>query len=300
MARSIDAAKLAELIKTTPNLIVLDVTIPERYEAGHLPGALNACVHEVAFADTVAGLTPDKGRPIAVYDTSGRSRAGTLAAGKLERDGYGEVYEFTAGVEGWLAAGFPLEPEGARPEEPPAFRDRQYLIDRQRSTITWIGRNLAGRHTGTMAIAEGDLTIARGRLAGGRIVIDMRSIADVDLQEADYRSLLIAHLLSEDFFEVSRYPSAEAQLKGWRAIPGATPGTANYMIEADLTIKGITHGVSFGACIEPQADCIKAQAALDIDRTRWNVTYGSGKLFERLGMHLVNDLVTLEFFLVAV
>jgi hypothetical protein len=30
------------------------------------------------------------------------------------------------------------------------------------------------------------------------------------------------------------------------------------------------------------------------------VTYGSGKLFEKLGMHLVNDIITLEFFLVAV
>jgi len=130
-------------------------------------------------------------------------------------------------------------------------------------------------------------------------VIDMKSISNVDLQGADFRNLLISHLLSEDFFEVSRYPSAEATLKGWRPIPDSTPGTANYEIDALLTIKGITHTVRFAALIVPQADGIKAQATLDIDRTAWNVTYGSGKFFERLGMHLVNDIITLEFFLVA-
>jgi len=51
--------------------------------------------------------------------------------------------------------------------------------------------------------------------------------------------------------------------------------------------------------VAPQADGLKAQATLDIDRTQWNISYGSGRLFEKLGMHLVNDLVTLEFFLVA-
>ena len=97
-----------------------------------------------------------------------------------------------------------------------------------------------------------------------------------------------------------RYPSAEARLLGWRPIPEATPGRPNYLIDADLTIKGITHPVQFAAIIAPQPDCIKAHATLDIDRTAWNVTYGSGRLFEMLGMHLVNDMVTLEFFLVAV
>jgi hypothetical protein len=44
---------------------------------------------------------------------------------------------------------------------------------------------------------------------------------------------------------------------------------------------------------------LKAQAALDIDRTLWNVCYGSGRLYERLGMHLVNDLISIELFIVA-
>ena len=39
------------------------------------------------------------------------------------------------------------------------------------------------------------------------------------------------------------------------------------------------------------------QGVMEIDRTRWNVMYGSGTFFEKLGMHLVNDLIALELFI---
>jgi len=299
MTCTIDALGLARRMETCSDLTVLDVLLPEHYATHHIPGAVNACVYEIAFLDTVAALLPDKKVPIVVYDTSRRSQASACAARKLESKGYLDVCELAEGLEGWTAAGLPLEPKGARIPDEPRLIDRHYRIDSEKSLVTWTGRSLSGRHTGNLAVSEGELTIAEGQLTGGRIVIDMKSISNVDLQGADFRNLLISHLLSEDFFEVSRYPSAEATLKGWRPIPDSTPGTANYEIDALLTIKGITHTVRFAALIVPQADGIKAQATLDIDRTAWNVTYGSGKFFERLGMHLVNDIITLEFFLVA-
>jgi rhodanese-related sulfurtransferase/polyisoprenoid-binding protein YceI len=300
MTCSIDPNALARLIESASDLTILDVLLPEHYEAHHLPGAVNACVYEVAFLETVTKLIPDKNRQIVLYDTSPRSGGGACAAGKLEKEGYTKVCELTGGLEQWVASGRPLEPAQAKLSSTPELIDRHYRIDCEKSVVTWTGRNLGGRHTGTLAISQGELTIANGQLTGGRVVIDMKSITNMDLQQADYRSMLISHLLSEDFFEVPRYPTAEALLKRWSVIPEATPGTPNYTIEADLTIKGITHPVQFGASIAPQGDSIKAQAALDIDRTRWNVVYGSGKFFEKLGMHLVNDIVTLEFFLVAV
>ena len=128
----------------------------------------------------------------------------------------------------------------------------------------------------------------------------MTSISNLDLQDEGYRQLLLRHLRSEDFFAVDRFPEATIALTGWQAIANATPGTANYLVQGELTIKGVTRSVNFPAAVAPQADgSIKAQAALEIDRTDWGVGYGSGKLFERLGMHLVHDLVTIELFIVA-
>jgi len=42
-----------------------------------------------------------------------------------------------------------------------------------------------------------------------------------------------------------------------------------------------------------------AQALVPIDRTLWNVIYGSGRLFSGLGGHLVSDLIELELRMVA-
>ena len=293
MSCTIDPQGLARRMETSSDLTILDVLLPEHYQAYHIPGALNACVYEMVFLDTVQKLVPDKSAPIVVYDTSRRSQASANAAKKLQGNGYINVCDLTEGLEGWIACGFPLEPKGAHMSGEPGLVDKRYQIDCEKSQVTWTGRNLAGRHTGKLAISQGELTIAKGELTGGRIIIDVKSIENLDLQQEDYRSMLITHLLSEDFFEVARYPSAEARLKGWRPIPEATPGRPNYRIDAELTIKGITHPVQFDAIIAPQPDGIKAQAALDIDRTDYNVTYGSGRIFEMLGMHLVNDLVTL-------
>jgi hypothetical protein len=38
---------------------------------------------------------------------------------------------------------------------------------------------------------------------------------------------------------------------------------------------------------------LAAEAHFDIDRTQWNVLYGSGKYYEKLGKHLVHDDVTI-------
>jgi polyisoprenoid-binding protein YceI/rhodanese-related sulfurtransferase len=300
MTCTIDAQGLARRLEMSSDLIVLDVLLPEHYLAYHIPGAVNACVYEVVFLENLQRLIPDKNSQIVVYDTSRRSQGSACALKKMEANGYQNVCQLTDGLEGWIAAGFPMEPAGAQIPGEAVLVDRRYQIDRERSLVTWTGRNLGGRHTGNLAISGGELTIEGGQLVGGRIGIDMKSLSNTDLEQADYRTMLISHLLSEDFFEVSRYPGAEAVLKGWRPIPEATPGRPNYQIDADLTIKGITHPVQFNALIAPQPDCIKAQATLEIDRTAWNITYGSGRLFEKLGMHLVNDMITLDFFLVAV
>lgn len=89
-------------------------------------------------------------------------------------------------------------------------------------------------------------------------------------------------------------------LTGWQHIVGATPGTPDHRVSGELTIKGVTRQISFPSTIVPQDDgSLKAQAFFDIDRTDWNICYGSGRLFEKLGMHLVHDRIDIELFIVA-
>jgi polyisoprenoid-binding protein YceI len=173
-------------------------------------------------------------------------------------------------------------------------------IDVENSRLEWIGRNLIGRHNGRIALLKGQLIVVAGRLSAGSIVLDMHSITNFDLQDPDYRDLLIRHLKSDDFFAVAQFPTASLTLTGWEAQSGAAPGAPNGMVTGELALKDVTRSIRFPAVVTPQQDGgIKAHAAFDIDRTLWNVCYGSGRLFERLGMHLVHDMISLELFVSA-
>ena len=290
-------AELKQL-KDRDAMVVIDVMTPEDYEACHIAGALNACVYEMAFLDRMKELALDRAAPLVVYDATGSGRAAENAREKLLRAGYRSVSILAGGLAAWRSAGYPVE--GSRSEEMAAalMRDGNYKIEIEASRLEWIGRNANKRHYGTIAIKGGELIVRNGLPHMGRIEADMTSIRDFDLQDESWNGLLIRHLKSDDFYEVDRFPTAAFELTGWEPLTEATPGTSNGIAIGRLTIKNTTRLVRFPADVTAEKDgSLNAHAALDLDRTLWNVNYGSGRLFERLGMHLVHDLISLELFI---
>ena len=58
--------------------------------------------------------------------------------------------------------------------------------------------------------------------------------------------------------------------------------------------------LNFLATVTPLADgAVTTEAHFDLDRTKWNVIYGSSRFFKRLGMHLVFDLVSIQMRILA-
>jgi polyisoprenoid-binding protein YceI len=298
MNATIPAHELQQLI-AGGSVCLVDVLLPEDFACRHIAGAENACVYEMGFLERIAECVPDRDRAVVVYDDSGTTLAAHTAREKLERAGYRNVAILEGGLQAWQAAGF--EVESNVPAPPPAtVRDGVYRVDAEKSVVEWTGRNINNRHYGRIAISDGEIVIANGHPLSGRIELDMTTITNLDLQDEGWRGMLLRHLKSEDFFDVEHYPAAAFELHGAAAIAESTPGTPNMDIAGVLTIKGTTRPISFPAMIAPQEDgSLKAQAALDLDRTLWNVSYGSGRLYERLGMHLVNDLISVELFIVA-
>lgn len=185
-------------------LILIDVLPKEYYGECHVAGACNACVHEVTFLDQVKAITADKDAAIVVYGSSGRSRDAAVAAEKLAEAGYRNVRAFTGGLHEWRAAGLPVNeaPEQAVPA--PTLRDGTYRADPAKSMLHWTGRNINGRHHGTIAVASGELTMSGGTPVTGQVVVDMTAIVDVDLADSALNRLLVAHLQSDDFFDTAR------------------------------------------------------------------------------------------------
>lgn len=279
--------------------VVIDVMTPEEYAIRHLAGAQNACIYEMVFLDHMAEHVPDRNTELIVYDATGTTRSAELARERLLQAGYTHVSVLAGGLAAWCAAGLPVEGNELICVEP-ALRDGSYRIDVEKSTLEWVGRNLNKRHSGSIAVQAGELVIAGGKLAAGTIVLDMTAISNADLQDPGWRDMLIRHLISDDFFAVERYPTASFTLNRWDAQPGASPEAPQGTVTGELTIRDVTRAISFPATVAPQPDgSIQAHAAFDIDRTLWNVCYGSCRLFEHLGMHLVHDMISLELFVVA-
>ena len=282
------------------SVVVIDVMTPEDYSACHIAGSQSACVYEIVFLDRVAAYVSDREMPIVVYDCTGTTRTAENAREKLVKAGYQSVSALSGGLSAWRAAAYPVEGSNPAGFAEISLRGGTYTIDLEKSRLEWIGRNLNSRHYGRIAIAGGELGVRNGLPAGGHVVLNMSSITDLDLQDDSLRKLLTRHLKSDDFFAVDRFPAAAFELAGWKPLADATPGAPNGIVTGSLTIKDIQRPVSFPAFVGPQEDgSVRAHISFDIDRTFWNVLYGSGRLFERLGMHLVHDLISLELFIAA-
>lgn len=280
--------------------VVIDVMTPEEYAIRHVAGAKNACIYEMVFLDHMAEQVPDRGTELIVYDATGTTRSAELARQRLLQAGYTHVSILAGGLAAWCDAGLPMEADQQALVAEVELRDGSYRIDIEKSSLEWIGRNLNKRHYGSIAVQAGELVVAGGKLSAGKIMLDMSTISNADLQDPGWRDMLIRHLLSDDFFAVARYPAASFTLNRWETQAGASPDAPQGIATGELTIRDVTRSISFPAIVAPQQDgSIQAHAAFDIDRTLWKVCYGSCRLFEHLGMHLVHDMISLELFVAA-
>lgn len=169
-----------------------------------------------------------------------------------------------------------------------------YNVDVNSSSIVWSGYKVTGKHTGTVKIKNGNLTWDAGKLTGGSFEIDMNSITCTDL-EGEYAGKLVGHLKSDDFFGSAKYPTAKFVIT--KAIPQDTKG--NYKILGNLTIKEKTNEVKFFAVVTESNGSINASGKITVDRSEYDVRFGSGSFFDNLGDKTIYDEFDLQVSLVA-
>ncbi|MCF7820143.1 MAG: YceI family protein [Candidatus Pacebacteria bacterium] len=169
-----------------------------------------------------------------------------------------------------------------------------YIVDAGLSEINWKGERIIGSsHAGKLRIKSGEFSIDDEKINSGTIVFDMQSIAD---NENNQR--LITHLKSDDFFSVETYPEATLTIKE-SSLKTAEENRAVFDVVADLEIKGIVNEINFEAILEPKNNFLSVYTKTEIDRTRWNVRYGSGKFFDNLGDNTIKDAIELEVNLIS-
>ncbi len=170
-----------------------------------------------------------------------------------------------------------------------------YNVDAANSKIEWSGSKPTGKHTGTIAISDGTVAVKGDQLESGKFVIDMNSIVVTDLTGEEKQGLE-AHLkgtgkpgAEDEFFNVKKYPTGNFELT--KAV--TENGKTN--VEGNLTLKGVTKNVKFPATVAVNGDTVTITSeTFAINRTEWNVNYGSKSVFDNLGDKFINDEIELK------
>ena len=171
-----------------------------------------------------------------------------------------------------------------------AFKNiTSFQVDPAGSKVTWTASKVTGTHTGNVQIKAGELKMDGGKLTGGSFDIDMTSITCTDL-EGEWRDKLVGHLKSPDFFGTEKFPTSRLVIS--RAIPIDTKG--NYKVIGNITIKGITKEIRFNAKVSEAGGKPLATAKITLDRTDFDVRYGSGSFFDGLGDKTIYDEFDLQ------
>lgn len=177
---------------------------------------------------------------------------------------------------------------------------QKYITDVLKSSIEWKGFKPTGTHNGTVNIDTGTFEMVDGNLNSGTFLIDMKSVKALDL-EGDYKTSLEAHLMGTvegkegDFFNVNKFPSAAFEITGTEAT-----ADGKTLLSGNLTLKGVKNNITFPVTVNTEGDNLTITSdTFTIDRTKWNVNYGSKSVFDNLGDKFINDEIELKINIVA-
>ncbi|TRX25115.1 YceI family protein [Flavobacterium franklandianum] len=152
-------------------------------------------------------------------------------------------------------------------------------INTTTSTIEWVGKKVTGQHNGTVNLKDGALIFKGKKLTGGIFTVDMTSLTATDLT-GEYQGKLNGHLKADDFFGTEKFPTAKLIFKKI-----VTKSANVYSVTADLTIKGITKPITFDLTVNGNT----ATTAFNVDRTKYDIKYGSKSFFESIGDKAIYD-----------
>lgn len=174
-----------------------------------------------------------------------------------------------------------IEDKNTTLEKPVPIAMGNYAIDSESSQINWHAAKIVGfSHDGTVKIKSGTVSVNENS-SQGSIVIDMTTLKDNQNTEP-----LIKHLKSADFFNVDKFPESKIELT---KITPKNSEPNKYEVSGNLTIKDKTNPITFETETTNTGDTVSLTGNITIDRTLWDVRFGSTKFFENLGDKAISD-----------
>ena len=170
-----------------------------------------------------------------------------------------------------------------------------YKVDTKQSSLEWYAEKVTGKHNGKIQLSSGEIKNTHGSYSG-TFEIDMTTIEDTDMDSPDRRKKLESHLKSADFFDVAKFPGSKFVLT---SVTPHTEGAFTHTVKGMLTIKDKTNEISFPATIQMTENKITCAGSAVVDRSKFDVKYGSKTFFKDIGDKMIYDEFTLKFNVVA-
>lgn len=163
------------------------------------------------------------------------------------------------------------------------------------SDLNWMGKKplISGYEDyGKVEVKEGSFKVEGGEINSGRVVLDMASISTdrTGKEDGSGGDMLTRHLKSADFFDVERFPEAVFVIN-----EASSTESGVYAVKGMLTVKDVSRPVEFQAYSYQNNGQDMLKGGFTIDRTEWNIKYGSGKFFSDLADRVIDDSISLSF-----
>lgn len=162
--------------------------------------------------------------------------------------------------------------------------DQTLNVNTAESKLEWKASKVTGSHNGIVPISEGTINLKDGAIVSGSFTIDMTAIEVIDITDEETKGEFLGHMASDDFFSTEANPTATLTITS----------VDNGQMTANLTIKGIAKSITFPYEASINDDVLTANASFTIDRTEWDIRYGSGKFFDDLGDKMINDAIEIS------
>lgn len=173
-----------------------------------------------------------------------------------------------------------------------------FNVDVEKSVLEWYAEKVGGGHNGIIKLSKGEISNNHGTLSGS-FEIDMTTIENKDLSNEGSKAKLEKHLKSTDFFDVEKFPKATFLITAFKGYDTPTIKGATHAVTGMLTIKEKTNEITFDAIVKPDGLKINCEGTAIIDRSKFDVKYGSKTFFKEIGDKMIYDEFKLKFKIVA-
>ncbi|SME98151.1 YceI family protein [Pseudobacteriovorax antillogorgiicola] len=173
-------------------------------------------------------------------------------------------------------------------------------INKAQSKIEWMGKKVIGdSHNGTIDVKSGHLKVDSGKLTGGEIVVNMKSIKNEDVKDPKWNKKLVGHLESADFFATEKHPESKLIITSAKST-----GKNKYELQGKLTVRGITKDINKKNSKDSKEVEVKIEnvmfdgnklvATMTFDRTVFDVKYGSSSIFKLAADKVIDDKIKID------